>query len=81
MSSVEPNDIIEKLKAALADSDGKTPHIFDDEEVAILQSLIRFMKRLQALGWLGRYLFIAIVGLATLWANWDAIMDKIKGGS
>jgi len=75
-----PDDIIEKLKVALADSDGKTPHIFDDEEVKILQSIIRFMKRLQALGWFGKYLFLGIVGLATLWANWDAIISKFRSG-
>ena len=70
--------LAKKIDRLLDKSNGVEPHIFDESEVQDLQRVLAFVKRLDALGWWGKYAFYLIVALGALLANWERISSWFK---
>ncbi len=73
----QTDKLADKLISALENlnEDDGEPYIFSSVEVAEIQSLLVFMRRVKALGWAGKWLFWAVIGLGTLALNWE----RLKG--
>lgn len=78
MATTNINDLASKIDRLLEKSDGVEPHIFNEDEVQDLQRVLSFVKRLDALGWWGRWLFYLIVTAGAIIANWDRISTWFK---
>ena len=71
-------ELAKKIDRLLAKSNGVEPHIFDEGEVKDLLRVLAFTRRIEAVGWFGKYLFLLIVAIGTLLANWDRMMEIFK---
>lgn len=60
------------VKAMENDAD---PHVFTKAEVAELQAVIVFVRRLRALRWFGKWALYAVVTAGLLITNWSRIKD------
>ena len=70
--------LAKKIDRLLQQSDGVEPHIFDASEVADLQRVLAFVRRIDALGWWGKWLFYAMVAIGTVFTNWDRILGVFR---
>ena len=69
----------EKIDRLLEKSDGIEPHIFNANEVKDLQRVLIFVKRLDALGWWGKWVFYTVVAIGAVLANWERLISYFKG--
>jgi len=70
--------LAKKIDRLLEKSGGVEPHIFNESEVADLQRVLAFIRRLDALGWWGKYAFYLIVALGAIIANWERLVGFFK---
>lgn len=75
MTHDQMRELIEKLDHVLEKDDVASVHIFDPDEVAELQRVIAFVRRVDALGWWGKWLFYILAGAAAIIANWERLMQ------
>jgi len=74
----EIKELAAKLAAILEQETANEIHIFTKQEVADLQRVLVFVRRLDAFAWGGKWLFLAVVTGGTLIANWDRIKDFFR---
>lgn len=74
----DARNLAEKIDELLARSNGQAPHIFDEDEVKDLQRVLVFVKRVDALGWWGKWAFYLIVTLGAIIANWERLIGFFK---
>lgn len=72
------NALAKKIDRLLEKSNGVEPHIFNENEVEDLQRVLAFVKRLDALGWWGKWAFYLIITLGAIIANWERIVGMFK---
>lgn len=55
------------------------PYAFDADEVKDLQRVLVFVKRVDALGWWGKWIIYATVTGGAVLINWDRLVEFFKG--
>lgn len=74
----DARNLADKIDELLAQQAGQTPHIFDEDEVKDLQRVLVFVKRVDALGWWGKWAFYLIVTAGAIIANWERLTGIFK---
>lgn len=54
-------------------------HVFTKSEVIEIQRVLVFVRRIDALGWWGKWLFYIVVTTGAIIANWERIVSFLKG--
>ncbi len=62
-----------KIDRLLERSNGTAPHLFDEREVEDLQRVLAFVRRVDALGWWGKWAFYLVVTAGAVIANWERL--------
>lgn len=79
MTDDELQKLADKLDKVLEREEVEEIHIFTPDEVKEIQRVLLFVRRIDALGWWGKWLFYIVVTAGAIIANWERIISFLQG--
>jgi len=77
--TTDVHELASKIDKLLEKTDGKDVHIFTSEEVNDLQRVLQFVRRMDALGFWGRWVFYFVVSTGAILVNWERVTGWLRG--